>query len=467
MRVLKFGGTSVADAARILRVAGLVKAASARGPVVVVTSAMSGVTNALLAAGRAAEEKGVRAAEDAWRQIARRHRDAVDEIVGGDPGRAADLAARLDAHLAQLEDLLRGVGLLRELSPRAQDAVASFGERLNALLLAEALLTSGAGATPVDASRLIITDAEFGAAAPDLPAIRRRAPRILGPILRRGTIAVVGGFYGSTPDGVTTTLGRGGSDYSAALLAAALPAEAVEIWTDVDGMLTCDPRIVPEARLIPRISAAAAAELARFGAKVIHPATIGPAVKAGIPVLIKNTFAPNAPGTVIVGNEDDPVRGVPIAVAAKRNVAIVSVSSPEMLDAAGYMARIWRIYEEHEVSVDLVATTEVSVSATVEDLSAIPPLLRDLRSLGEASAHQGCAIIAVVGKGFLFQPGLAARIFSALGEINVLMISQGAKDNNVSFVVDDRDLPVALRRVHTALFDADPVPDYLEAGRVS
>lgn len=467
MRVLKFGGTSVADAARILQVAGLVKAASARGPVVVVTSAMSGVTNALLAAGRAAEEKGVRAAEDAWYQIARRHHDAVDEIVGGDPGRAGDLAARIDAHLTQLEDLLRGVGLLRELSPRAQDAIASFGERLSALLVAEALLTSGASATPVDASRLIITDAEFGAAAPDLTAIRRRAPRILRPILKRGTVAVVGGFYGSTPDGVTTTLGRGGSDYSAALLAAALPADAVEIWTDVDGLLTCDPRIVPEARLIPRISAAAAAELARFGAKVIHPATIGPAVKAGIPVLIKNTFDPNVPGTVIVENEHDPARGVPIAVAAKRNVAIVSVSSPEMLDAAGYMARIWRIYEEHEVSVDLVATTEVSVSATVEDLPAIPALLRDLRPLGEASAHQGCAIIAVVGKGFLFQPGLAARIFSALGEVNVLMISQGAKDNNVSFVVDDRDLPAALRRVHTALFDAAPVPDYLEAGRVS
>lgn len=464
MRVLKFGGTSVADADRILGVAGLVKQALVRGKVVVVTSAMSGVTNALLAAGKAAEAKGLRAVEDSWRQIAHRHHQAIDRIVGGENRRAAALADRLDAQLTQLQNLLRGIGLLRELSPRARDAVASFGERLNSLLLAEALLTVGATASPVDAARLIITDDRFGAARPDLSAIRRRAPRILRPMIEQGVTPVVGGYYGATPDGVTTTLGRGGSDYSAALLAAALPAEALEIWTDVEGLLTSDPRIVPAARLIPKISATAAAELARFGAKVIHPSTIGPAVQAGIPVLIKNTFNPDASGTVIVEDDADPGRGLPIAVAAKREVAIVSVTSPDMVDAPGYLARIWRIYEKHEVSVDLVATTEVSVSATVEDLTAIPALLRDLNSLGEAGLHQGCAIIAVVGKGFRSQKGLVARIFSALGEINVLMISQGAKDDNVSFVVDDRDLPLALGRVHAALFDAAPLPDLALAG---
>jgi aspartate kinase len=315
------------------------------------------------------------------------------------------------------------------------------------------LEAQGAPAAWVDPRDLVPTDAGYGAAIPDEAGIGEATARLVRPHLEAGRIVVTGGYVGRGPSGETTTLGRGGSDYSAALFAAALGAEAIEIWTDVDGILTADPRVVPSARVVPAISYAEASELAFFGAKVLHPATVRPAVRKAIPVWIKNTLRPEAPGSVV--RRDAEGTGVR-ALAARKRIAAVFISNPQMLLAHGYAARVFDVFEKHRVPVDVITTSEVSIATTVDEGAPFEALRADLESFADVEVRRGLAVLTVVGCKLRSTPSIAARIFQALGGVNVVMISQGASDTNVTFVVDEADVESALKRVHAEFCEAQP-----------
>ncbi|HEX9010350.1 MAG TPA: lysine-sensitive aspartokinase 3 [Holophagaceae bacterium] len=444
MIVMKFGGSSVADAACMRQVEILVRAALPEAPLVVL-SAMGKTTNALFQAAKAAEAGDLPGALEVARAIMAAHRRAADELFAGAAPEALDTA--LTEHFGELELLLRGVALLRELSPRSMDAIASLGERLSTRIFAERL-----GAAWVDARTVMRTDRAFGEAAPDVAVLGDLAARHLAPLLGAGRAVVTQGYIGATEDGLTTTLGRGGSDYSAALFGAALGATEVQIWTDVEGVLTCDPRIVPEALPIPELSFAEAAELAAFGAKVLHPATIQPAVEARIPVTVRHTRKPEGRFSTIAAE----VRtGRPITALASRGpVTVLTVSSSRMLAQSGFLARLFEVFGRRGVSVDLVATAEVSVSLTVEADVPLKPLIQDLSAFATVEVHEDRAIIAAVGERLKSTPGLGARLLSALGDINVEMISMGANEINLSLVVRREQADEGLRRLHRVLTEA-------------
>jgi aspartate kinase len=443
---MKFGGTSLEDAARLRRVADLVAAALPRAPLVVL-SAMGKTTNGLFAAARAAQAGDLEAALGRAGELRAHHERAAAELFDGEPQPEAggELARSFD----ELELLLRGVALLRELTPRSMDAIASFGERLSTALFAGLLQRRSLPASLVDARTVMRTDASFGAARPDLAAIRSQAQLQLAPGLRPGRAIVTQGYVGATEEGLTTTLGRGGSDYSAALLGAALGAEEVQIWTDVEGVLTCDPRLVAEALPIPELSFAEAAELAAFGAKVLHPATIQPAVEAQIPVTVRHTLRPQGAFTTITAAGRS--RRDVTALASRGPVTVLTVRSLRMLAQSGFLARVFEIFGRRGVSVDLVATAEVSLSLTVEADAPLEALLRELSAFASVEVAQDRAIVAIVGERIKHKSGLAARAFAALAPVNVEMISMGANEINLSLVVRRADEAEALRRLHSAL----------------
>lgn len=446
MIVLKFGGSSVADAACMRQVAGLVRAALPQSPLVVL-SAMGKTTNGLFDAAKAAEAGDLAGAMARQRTLMAAHRTAADALFDGAAPEALDVA--LTDLFGELELLLRGVALLRELSPRSMDAIASLGERLSTRIFAAFV-----GGAWVDARTVLRTDAVFGEAVPQQEAIRALAADRIKPLLGAGRAVVTQGYIGATEDGLTTTLGRGGSDYSAALFGAALGAAEVQIWTDVEGVLTCDPRIVPEALPIPELSFAEAAELAAFGAKVLHPATIQPAVEAGIPVTVRHTQKPEGRFTTISAQ----VRtGRPITALASRSpVTVLTVSSTRMLAQSGFLARLFEVFGRRGVSVDLVATAEVSVSLTVEADVPLKALIQDLSAFAKVEVHEGRAIIAAVGERLKSTPGLGAQLLSSLGDINVEMISMGANEINLSLVVRQDQSSEALRRLHRVLVGGAP-----------
>jgi aspartate kinase len=452
---MKFGGTSVGGGERIAGVAELVAARLAEEPFVVV-SAMGGVTDTLLALSRAARGGDREAASAALVTLGEKHHAAVEEL-GLDPAPAAALRAEIERELARLDDLATGVALLGELSARTTDAICAAGELLSAALVAAALERRRVAVERVDPREWMATDATFGAAVPDEAAVARRAAERLMPARAAGKVVVTGGFVGAAPDGTTTTLGRGGSDYSAALLGAALrdagaPVEAIEIWTDVDGILTADPRVVPGARIVPEVDYAEAAELAFFGAKVLHPATIRPAVSRGIPVRVRNTFRPEGAGTTVTA--EAPGTGIR-ALAMRSGVAALFVGSPRMLLAHGYAARVFSVFEKHAVPVDVIATSEVSISITVDAKAPLEALVDDLSEFAEVSVLRDLAVVSVVGRKLRSTPRVAASVFAALGDVNVVLISQGASETNVTFVVEAKDAPEALRRLHRELFEKE------------
>ncbi|MCM2249278.1 MAG: lysine-sensitive aspartokinase 3 [Geothrix sp.] len=446
MIVLKFGGSSVADAVCMRQVADLVRAALPESPLVVL-SAMGKTTNGLFEAAKAAEAGDLAGAMARQRALMAAHRKAAEDLFEGAAPESLDVA--LTDLFGELELLLRGVALLRELSPRSMDAIASLGERLSTRIFAAFV-----GGGWVDARTVLRTDAAFGEAAPQPAAIRALAAQHIGPLLGPGRAVVTQGYIGATEDGLTTTLGRGGSDYSAALFGAALGAAEVQIWTDVEGVLTCDPRIVPEALPIPELSFAEAAELAAFGAKVLHPATIQPAVEARIPVTVRHTQKPQGRFTTISAE----VRtGRPITALASRGpVTVLTVSSSRMLAQSGFLARLFEVFGRRGVSVDLVATAEVSVSLTVEADVPLKALQEDLSAFAKVEMHEGRAIIAAVGERLKSTPGLGARLLSSLGDINVEMISMGANEINLSLVVRQEQAAEALRRLHRVLAGSMP-----------
>ncbi len=447
MIVCKFGGTSVGDAVAIARTADIVRARLARTPVVV-TSALAGTTNRLIEIAAQAARGQLIVALSIVEELRSRHLDAIDALGVGDD---LDLVSDTGAMFDELAHLAEALSVLGDATPRSQDAVASMGERLAAPIVAAALARIGVPATFVDARRVMATTADFGKAEPRPDEIAIACRTHVLPLVRAGRVPVLGGYIGATADGVTTTLGRGGSDYSASLLGAAMEAEAIEIWTDVDGMLTADPRVVPDARLIEHIRFDEAAELASFGAKVLHPNTIAPAVRKGIPVYVFNSRNPAGAGTRITFDAPRlPVR----AIAGKTRTVVVKVRSPRMLAAPGTMRAIFEVFERNRTSVDVVATSEVSVSVTVDDDQHLEAVVAQLSMFGDVSVERGRGIVALVGAGLGQSTSTMARALTALGDLRLHMVSLSATGINLTLIVDGDDVHEAMRRLHAAFFRA-------------
>ncbi len=446
--VMKFGGSSVEDTAAQERLRGIVGDRRASRPVVVV-SALRGVTDALLTAANVAADGDDEAAMARLRPQLERHLHIAADLLDGE--KRAAIERFVGEVIDEIANLLRVVRSHPGTRLPLQDEIVSFGERLSSTLVAAVLDAGGVPARVVDARKCIRTTEEHTAAEP-IPRLTRAATRgELLPIIEEGVVPVLGGFIGSAENGATTTLGRGGSDYSGAVIGAALDASEIQIWTDVTGFLTADPRVVPTARPLSRLSYAEAAELAFFGAKVLHPKTIQPAVESGIPVRVCNSRMPHLEGTRINGESVTSAGGVK-AIAHKPGVSLVQVTSTRMLGAYGFLRALFEVFDRHRTGVDIVSTSEVSVSLSVEGTRRLPAVIADLEKLGATRVSHGNAIVCVVGQGIGDMPGIAARVFGTIADINVVLISQGASSINLTFVVSERDVDEVVRRLHATFF---------------
>ena len=447
MIVCKFGGTSVGDAESIARTASIIAGRRDRQPVVVV-SALGGATNQLLQVAEQAAKGQLIGALRAVEGLRDRHLTQTQLLLEG--AEADEVSNELSAMFDELAALAEALKTLGDLTPRSLDAIASLGEQLSSVLVVAAFRRHGLPAEHVDAREVMITDANYTRAEPQPEAIGEAVQRLVMPLVRAGKIPVMGGFIGSAQgSGVTTTLGRGGSDYSASLVGAALQADAIEIWTDVDGMLTADPRVVEGARLIERIGFEEASELASFGAKVLHPNTIAPAVMRGIPVWVLNSRKPQGTGTLITF--DAPRRSV-TAIAGKSGVTLVKVRSPRMLLTEGFMRTLFDVFGRHHTSVDVVATSEVSVSVTIDDASRLEALVIDLRELGDVTMERNRGIVSIVGNGLSDGGTAMAKALGAIGDLRVHMLSLSSSGINLTVVVDGEQVAPAMRRLHDAFF---------------
>lgn len=448
MIVCKFGGTSVADAAAISRVIEIIAGKRDQHPVVVV-SALGGATNQLLDIAHKAAAGELLSALQLIEQLRDRHLREAQALLESAP-EATELAHDISATFDELAHLAEAFRTLGYLTPRSLDAVAAIGELLSSQIVAAAFVQRGYPAVFVDARDVMRTNDFFTKAEPDVDGIAAAAQERILPLLQQGKIPVLGGFVGATSARVTTTLGRGGSDYSASLIGAAIEASAIEIWTDVDGMLTADPRIIPGAKLIERISFDEAAELAAFGAKVLHPATIAPAVQRGIPVFVFNSRNPSGTGTMIAFEAPRlPVR----AIAGKRATTMVKLRSSRMLLAPGFLRRVFEVFETHRTSVDVVTTSEVSVSVTLDDATNLAAILQDLAAFGDVSVAPRSGLIAIVGAGIADGSMALSQAIAALGPIPVHMASLSATGINFTLVIDDEQVVPAMQRLHATFFE--------------
>ena len=460
MIVLKFGGTSVQDTDAVTRAVQVIRRQLSRGEVVVL-SAMGKTTNGLLEMARSAASGDIDAAWSIRDDLRDLHLRVARELLTG--RRWTNVETSLAALFQEMTDIVQGLYLLGETSPRSMDRVASFGERLSTLIFSEVLREDGISAELVDSRDLIRTDDHFTRAAILQDLTRSCVRKQLLPRLREGKVIVAPGFIGSTVEGVTTTIGRGGSDYTASLIGAALEAEDIQIWTDVPGVLTADPRIVPGVYKIRAISFAEAAELAYFGAKVLHPSTLVPAIDRDIPVHVCNSRQIDEPGTFISAapvSSSSPIK----SIACKRGITIVNILSTQMLLSHGFLRRIFEVFETHETVVDVVATSEVNVSLTVDSSQELEAICSDLAEFGEVRVAPDMAIICTVGEDVKETPGIAARIFGALEGINVQMISQGASRINMTFLVAEETMEEAVRLLHEEFF-RQPDPELFEPVR--
>lgn len=453
--IMKFGGTSVADAERLRGVAKLARERADAG-VLLVLSAFSKVTDGLFAAGRAAVAGDEKGALDLLEKMLGRHRDTAAELLGTAPGSALpdSVEAALASAKVDLGAVLKGAALLRALPDRSMDILAGRGE-----LLSTSILAAYMGAPWIDARTVMRTDSHFGCAKPQTDEIRVLAREKILPLVAPGKIAVTQGYIGGDDSGAPTTLGRGGSDYSASLFGAALGATEIQIWTDVEGVLTCDPRVVKAARPVESLGYDEAAELAAFGAKVLHPSTILPAVELGIPVTVRNSMLPEGRFTTI-SRQAASGRGV-TALASRAPVTVITVRTPRMLGGSGFLASIFEAFGRRGVSVDLVSTSEVSVSATVDGAAdgaaAVDELVSDLAEFGEVRVERDRAVVALVGERLLKTPGVPGKALAALADINVEMISLGSNEINLSLVVERGQAAEAQRRLHAAFFESEAV----------
>ncbi|MBX0330677.1 aspartate kinase [Oscillochloris sp. ZM17-4] len=458
--VMKFGGTSVGSADAIRRVAAIVSESRQSHEVVVVVSAMNApdlrTTDTLIAAAHAAARGDGGSTAHVAPRLLELHMGVAAELAP--PAECAALETELRAMLDYLSDLSRSIAVLGELTPRALDLFSGLGERINARLIAAALRGAGVPSQAVDATGLIITDDRYGSASPLMEETAERSRERLLPMLASGSVPVVTGFIGATRAGVPTTLGRGGSDYTCSILGASLDADEVWFWKEVDGVLTANPKVVPEARTLRQLSYSEMAELAYYGANVLHPKTVQPLVQRRIPIRILNTFNPQHPGTLIgAGRGDRTAR----AVTAIREVSMITVGGPGMLGLAGVAARIFTAVARAGANILLIsqASSEQSVCLSVpraEGASAVAELRKELAA--EFSDHDvehievldSVVIVAVVGSGMRGTPGIAGRVFGAMGAagINVIAIAQGSTENNISLVVSAEDGDAAVRAIH-------------------
>lgn len=443
--VHKFGGTSVGGVEPMRRVARIVGDV----PCFVVLSAMSGVTNLLLEMVEAASRGEAAAVDVRLKELHRRHHEVATELLE-QSSTTHPVGARIDAMLDEARAITGGILLLREASPRSRDAVAGLGERLSCALFTAYQLLRGVEVVHHDARSWLITDDRFGQARPISSLVEGRIAT-LKAAWESGHQVVTEGFLGATAEGLATTLGRGGSDYTASILGAAVDAERIDIWTDVTGVLTADPRVVKGARQVPRLSYGEAAELAYFGAKVLHPATVRPAVEKGIPVLVKNSMEPENPGTCI-DRSGDGTRPVKAITTKKRQVS-VTIESDRMLGAHGFLRSVFEVFDRHAISVDVVATAEVSVTITLDPHPALAAAVTDLARFGQVTTQEGRAMLAVIGEGVKYTPGIGAKVFGALEGINIEMISMGASQLNLTILMDEAFLASALAKVHWVLFE--------------
>jgi len=454
MIVMKFGGTSVESAEAIERVAKIVGSRKKQSPVVVV-SAMAKVTDQLVAMGHKAASGDCEESLELLLVLRERHFQTAVHLLG--PKRSASLAPRLEAFFSELNNFLRGLAAVRELTPRGSDYLLSFGELLSSLIVADAFAIRGLNASWVDSRECLVTDASHTRALPKMAETRERCKKKIVPIVSKKGIAVMGGFIAATVEGVPTTLGRGGSDYSAAIVGAALGAERIEIWTDVEGMMTTDPRLCPDARTIKRISFNEAAELAYFGAKVLHPATLLPAIHQDIPVYVLNSRNLKSTGTEITAHAPRS-RDVFRAITAKTGVSIVNVVASRGVMVHGFLRSVFEALDRHSTSVDIVAISEVSLSFTMETKRLPKALLAEFEAIADVTSEDRQAIICLVGEDIHGKPGIAASVFNTIAEagVNIRMISQGASEINISFVVKESDVPSAVRHLHAHFFPKIP-----------
>ena len=434
---MKFGGTSVESQAAMGRVTSIVRERLARKPVVVV-SAMGRTTNKLLAIAHSAVN-GQK--DEAIRQLL----ELRDFHL-----RESNMERTVDEHFQELSELVKGLAILGELTPRSIDAISSFGERLSSRIVTNYFQHHGLSAAHVDSRKLIVTDRRHTQANPLYPETYARLSACI-PQMAQNQVVVMGGFIGATEDGVTTTLGRGGSDFTASIVGAGIGAEEIQIWTDVDGMLTADPTVFSGGHRVKVISFEEAAELAYFGAKVLHPATVLPAIDKNIPVLILNSRRPEVEGTRIIADQV-PSKNVVKSIACKKKVVVMNIRSTRMFMAHGFLRSIFEIFDRYETSVDMVSTSEISVSLTIDPGNQLSDILRELGKFAEVSVDEDQAIICIVGENIRHAPGVAARVFRALGSINVRMVSQGASALNLGFVVAGADLPAAVKALHEEFF---------------
>jgi aspartate kinase len=451
--VIKFGGTSVGDAQRVANAIDIVAERREQFPIVVV-SALAGVTNELVAATEAARACDIDRVNQIIAAVRQRHEDVAMRLVQQKFDFFESFIKQLDKQIDQIHTILRGIALLGEITARANDKVLGLGEKLSSVLFAYSMMMRALPGEHVDSEEVVITDGRFGEATPQMDETRAAAHRVLHPLIERRLIPVMGGFIGRTRDGATTTLGRGGSDYSAAVIGAAVGADEIQIWTDVDGMMTADPRLIPGARVIDRISYVEAAELAWFGAKVLHPKTIAPAVAQRIPVRVLNTHNVASAGTLITQEGDTRDSAGPRAVAVKRGITVVHMTSNKMLGAHGFLARLFAIFEELEVSVDLITTSEVSVSVTIDEKHNLQQLIERLKPVADVEVRENQCIVAIVGRNLMRDSMVGAKIFEAMRGIPTSMFSLGTSGLNLSIVADDADADRCVRAIHAALFEA-------------
>lgn len=445
MVVMKFGGSSVRDGAWIDRVVDIAEGRLSEAPLLV-SSAMGKTTDALVTVAEAASSGNASTAFERVETLRRAHLESCDSLLSGKARTRA--VGRVQELFGEMSSLVQGLTLIRECTPRTYDALLAFGELLSTTIMAERAKEREIETVLLDSRRLIVTDETFTAAAPDFKETGRRIKEVVSP--KAGRLYIAQGFVAATPSGVTTTLGRGGSDFTATIFGAALGARQVEIWTDVDGIMSCDPRIVPEARSITRLSYDEASELAYFGARVVHPYTILPAVELSIPVQVKNTGNPEHPGTTITAESE--ASGFQ-ALAGKNGITVITVHSSRMLNAYGFLSRLFRVFEEERISVDLVATSEVSVSVTV-DQEALPPRLEEkLGAFGRLTVERDKGILCLVGRDLWKDSAFLTRVFTCIGhDIPVRLISLGSSDINLSLVIPAEQSEEAMRRLHREFF---------------
>ena len=456
--VMKFGGTSVADAEAMTRVVTIVRRqweSQPRGsrPPVVVVSALSKVTDGLLRVADFARAGESKQALEFIVQLAERHVGIARTLTTHQ--RAEHLVKALQEDFGRLAGKIAGMAVAggKAVTPANQDFIVATGELASSRIVAAAFQEQGLPATWVDARDVLVTDAEHTVAAPDMDATCRNTGLVLAPVSARSEIAVLGGFIASTGEGAsraTTTLGRGGSDYSAAIFGACLGVAEIQIWTDVDGMLTADPRVVPSPRVVPQLSFAEASELAYFGAKVLHPATILPAVSKNIPVRILNSRQPDNPGTLITSESRR--EGHLAALACKRDITVIDITSTRMFMAHGFLRRLFEVFERFKTAVDVVTTSEVSVSVTVDDTRRLDELVAALSSFAEVTCESKMAIVSVVGDRLHDDPGVFAQAIMAVNGIPLRLVSQASSRRTFTFVLRDVEAPDAMTRLHNALF---------------